>query len=60
MQGKADGQYTLRAALMHDGALVQGRHLYAYIKGDDGRWWKIQDHEVDPVSLQIRGNERNM
>ncbi|WVQ96945.1 hypothetical protein IAU59_004054 [Kwoniella sp. CBS 9459] len=41
--------YTLRAILFHDGALVGGNHLYAYIKDEQGEWWKVQEHEAERV-----------
>ncbi|KAK6907823.1 hypothetical protein I203_101824 [Kwoniella mangroviensis CBS 8507] len=42
--------YILRGILFQDGALVGGNHLYAYIRGDDGRWWKVQEHQIEPVA----------
>ncbi len=50
MRQRANAQFSLRAVLMHDGALVAGRHLYMYVRSDEGRWWRIQDHEVEEVS----------
>nr|XP_019050735.1 hypothetical protein I302_01176 [Kwoniella bestiolae CBS 10118]OCF29665.1 hypothetical protein I302_01176 [Kwoniella bestiolae CBS 10118] len=41
--------YILRGILFQDGALVGGNHLYAYIKGEDGRWWKVQEYQVEEV-----------
>lgn len=35
---------------MHDGALVAGKHLYAYVMGEGERWWKVEDHECTEVS----------
>lgn len=43
-------QYTLRAVLMHDGALIAGKHLYAYVVDDVGAWWKVEEHECSRVS----------
>lgn len=38
--------------LFYDGVVVgrQQGHLYAYIRAEDGRWWKVQDHEATAVS----------
>ncbi|WWC88215.1 uncharacterized protein L201_003120 [Kwoniella dendrophila CBS 6074] len=44
--------YILRGILFHDGALVGGNHLYSYIRGEDGRWWKIQEHEIEPIEWE--------
>ncbi|WWD18247.1 hypothetical protein CI109_102697 [Kwoniella shandongensis] len=44
--------YSLRAILFHDGALVGPNHLYMYVKGEDGRWWKIQEHEVTLIEWE--------
>ena len=49
-------QYVLRAVLMHDGALVAGSHLYVYIRQADGKWWRVQDHEVKPVCREWRND----
>lgn len=43
-------QYVLRGILFHDGALVAGKHLYAYVRNEAG-WWKIQEHEATRVSI---------
>jgi hypothetical protein len=34
---------------MHDGITMPGKHLYAYIRNDDGKWWKIFEHEASEV-----------
>lgn len=47
-------QYLLRAVLFHDGITVPGQHLYAYIRHEDGKWWKVQEHratQVGPTGL---------
>ncbi|WVF71016.1 hypothetical protein IAT40_005812 [Kwoniella sp. CBS 6097] len=41
--------YTLRSILFHDGALVGGNHLFAYIKDEQGGWLKVQEHEAERV-----------
>lgn len=35
-------RYLLRAILWHDGFMTPGKHLYAYVRGEDG-WWRVQD-----------------
>ncbi|KAK8865579.1 hypothetical protein IAR55_000723 [Kwoniella newhampshirensis] len=50
--------YTLRAVLFHDGALVGANHLYMYVKGDDGRWWKMQEHEVTQVEWETIASDK--
>ncbi|WRT66035.1 uncharacterized protein IL334_002986 [Kwoniella shivajii] len=44
--------YILRGILFQDGALVGGKHLYAYIKGEDGRWWKVQEYQIEPIEWE--------
>lgn len=43
-------QFNLRAILFHDGAMIGQKHLYMYVRGEDDRWWKIQEHEATEVS----------
>ncbi|TYJ52661.1 hypothetical protein B9479_006710 [Cryptococcus floricola] len=50
--------YDLKAILFHDGALVGKDHLYVYVKGDDGRWWKIKEHECTEVSWEAIRDDR--
>ncbi|ODO12141.1 hypothetical protein I350_00927 [Cryptococcus amylolentus CBS 6273] len=50
--------YDLKAILFHDGALVGNDHLYVYVKGDDGRWWKIKEHECTEVSWEAIRDDR--
>ncbi|ODO07653.1 hypothetical protein L198_01234 [Cryptococcus wingfieldii CBS 7118] len=50
--------YDLKAVLFHDGALVGNDHLYVYVKGDDGRWWKIKEHECTQVSWEAIRDDR--
>ncbi|WWC60665.1 uncharacterized protein I303_103240 [Kwoniella dejecticola CBS 10117] len=50
--------YVLRGILFHDGALVGGNHLYSYVCGEDGRWWKIQEHEIESVEWETIGSDK--
>ncbi|CAD6585338.1 MAG: hypothetical protein TREMPRED_004111 [Tremellales sp. Tagirdzhanova-0007] len=44
--------YLLRAVLFHTGALVAGKQLYAYIRSENGTWWRIQEHEITMVEWE--------
>ncbi|WWC68303.1 uncharacterized protein I206_102227 [Kwoniella pini CBS 10737] len=44
--------YILRGILFHDGALVGGDHLYSYIRGEDGRWWKVQEYDIESIEWE--------
>jgi hypothetical protein len=49
-------QYRLHAALWHDGFPSGLNHLYAYVRSDDGAWWKIADHEATKVGGTLLSN----
>jgi hypothetical protein len=38
---------------MHDGATIPGKHLYAYVRADNGAWWKIEEHEATEVWIVL-------
>ena len=44
----SDGQYDLRAVLVHDG-LFGRNHIYSFVE-HAGKWWKTQDGVVVEVS----------
>lgn len=46
-------KYALWAILMHDGVNLPGKHLYAYVRNDEGKWWKVVEHEIFEVSWSI-------
>ncbi|KIS01744.1 hypothetical protein L804_01623 [Cryptococcus deuterogattii 2001/935-1] len=44
--------FNLRAILFHDGAMIGQKHLYMYVRGEDDRWWKIQEHEATEIEWE--------
>ncbi|KAL0252987.1 hypothetical protein I308_102381 [Cryptococcus tetragattii IND107] len=50
--------FNLRAILFHDGAVIGQKHLYMYVRGEDDRWWKIQEHEATEVEWEAITGDR--
>ncbi|WVQ85746.1 hypothetical protein IAT38_007913 [Cryptococcus sp. DSM 104549] len=50
--------YGLRSILWFDGLIFGQNHIYSYCKGDDGRWWKIQEHETTQVDWQTIATDK--
>ena len=44
-------QYTLQAVSVHDGT-IQGGHYVAFVKKEDGNWYKTNDERVGKVSRE--------
>ena len=49
---KNQHKYLLRAILWHDGFLTPGKHLYAYVRGEDS-WWRVQEESAFKVGYLI-------
>ncbi|KAF7728862.1 Ubiquitin carboxyl-terminal hydrolase 36 [Apophysomyces ossiformis] len=45
-------RYRLYAVLVHFGVGCSSGHYYAYVKNSSGKWYRMDDEDVSPVSTQ--------